>query len=82
MLRCSKRGVHGHAQRAVIVRRGTVVMRPLLQGRELGVSMGNLGRAHDADHQNADQREHLQPHRPVLSQSELGRCAHEGFYPV
>ena len=58
------------------------MMRSLLQGRELGVRVGHLRRAHDADHQNTDQSHPLKPDRPVLLESELREDAHEGFYPV
>lgn len=55
----------------MIVWSRTIVMGALLQGRELSMSMRDLGRAHRADDQNADQRKDLQPYRSALSQSEL-----------
>jgi hypothetical protein len=57
--------MHRNAQGAVVVGRRTIMVRTLLQGGKLGVSMRDLDRAHDADNQNADHGKHLQPDRPV-----------------
>ena len=76
-LRHSERRVHCHAERAVIVRRGTVVIGVLLlEGGELGVRVRDLSGAHHRDDQQADDRQHLQPDWPALARVGLEESLH------